>query len=688
MGAAALAALEAGMIGAARRRVGDPLLARAATLGMFLILVALSGFALWSNQYTRQASERAIASSQLSDHYASAAAAVAAEESLERKYRLEPGYDVGRRFQKATAELEQAMDRVRRDGTVEDQAVARRVAAAYVPYLAAIDRMFAAADRGDVTEVLRIDGDEVDPKFDIIEHLVNGAADAHHQQQIAALADLQARENFNARATPVALAGGLLLVMLFSSVLRLTRAELDQQREQAASDALLDPLTRLPNRTLLADRFEQSLRAGQRDGTVTGLLLIDLDRFKEVNDTLGHHVGDQLLSLIGPRLSGALRAVDTVARLGGDEFAVLLPAVDGRNGALEVAARLRTALAQSFVVDGVALDIDASIGVAISGEHGDDPQTLLQRADVAMYEAKQQGRGVVVYDPENDTHSPERLALLGQLRRGIERGELFLHYQPKIKLGSGQLTGVEALVRWQHPERGLVPPDAFIPLAEHTGLIGPLTMRVLDMALAQARAWADLGDRIPVAINVSARNLLDEEFGDKVAVLLEKHGVPAELLEVEVTESAVMLEPERSGRILAQLDKMGVRIAIDDFGAGYTSLAQLRNLPVSELKIDRSFILSMHSDPDSALIVRSMIDLGHSLNLKVVAEGVETAQDQDTLTGYRCDSAQGYHLCRPVPAEAFMRWLGEHRKQTGAARVPIASTRPQPPTGGFVLEGM
>jgi diguanylate cyclase (GGDEF)-like protein len=448
--------------------------------------------------------------------------------------------------------------------------------------------------------------------------------------------------------------------VFFSSVLRRTRAQLDQQRTKAVHDALHDALTGLPNRTLLADRFEQALRAGTRTSATTALLLIDLDRFKEVNDTLGHHVGDQLLAQIGPRLAGALRGADTVARLGGDEFAVLLPEVDGLNGALDVASRMRESLAEAFRVEGVELDVDASIGVVVSGVHGTDAQTLLQRADIAMYVAKQQKRGVIVYDPENDDHSPERLSLLGQLRRGIERGELFLQYQPKIDLRTREVVGVEALVRWQHPDRGIVPPNDFIPLAEHTGLIGPLTMSVLNMALAQVKVWADSGHHIPVAVNISARNLSDDAFADKVRALLAEHAVASSLLEVEVTESAVMLEPEKAARILNELHAIGIRIAIDDFGAGYTSLAQLKNLPISELKIDKSFILTMHDNADDATIVKSMVDLGHSLNMKVVAEGIETANAVNTLAELRCDIGQGYHLCRPTLAEALMQWYSKH----------------------------
>jgi diguanylate cyclase len=555
--------------------------------------------------------------------------------------------------------------------------VVEQVAKEYGPYQEAIGRMFDAIDRGDVALVKKIDDEETDPRFDVIEGLINKAADSHHEAALADLADLKAREAFNSQVTPPVFLTGFLLVLLFSSVLRRTRAQLDQQRVKAVHDALHDALTGLPNRTLLADRFEQALRGSQRSALPTALLLIDLDRFKEVNDTLGHHVGDQLLAQIGPRLEGALRGVDTVARLGGDEFAVLLPNVVDLNAALEVATRLRTALATSFNVDGVELDIDASIGVVLSGAHGGDAQTLLQRADVAMYVAKQQKRGVTAYDPQSDVHSPQRLSLLGDLRRGIERGELLLHYQPKLNLKTRALVGVEALVRWQHPERGLVPPDEFIPLAEHTGLIGPLTTCVLNMALAQVKLWADGGQGIPVAVNISARNLLDEDFANKVNTLLNQHGVVPELLEVEVTESAVMLEPARAAQVLNELHALGVRIALDDFGAGYTSLAQLKNLPISELKIDKSFIFTMNSNPGDSLIVKSMVDLGHGLNMKVVAEGIETQSAMDTLAGFNCDIGQGYHLCRPVPAKALMQWHHQRLLCTDPAPPPPPSAAAQ-----------
>jgi diguanylate cyclase (GGDEF)-like protein len=640
-------------------RLSEATRAQLAIYGLVGVLLMLSGFAIWSSLSTSRLGAQAIASSILSDHYASAAAAVAAEESLERKYRLNPSPEVRRRYDAAVEDLNRALVLVSRDGIAEDRATVERVLAAHGPYLESINRMFEAVNRADTSAVLRIDNDEVDPKFEIIAKTVDTASEIHHTESIRALQQLRAREKFNAYATSVAFLIGLVLVVLFSRVLRQARLQLELQRDKAMYDSLHDALTGLPNRTLLNDRFEQALRSGRREGWTTGLLLLDLDRFKEVNDTLGHHYGDYLLTQIAARLAGELREVDTIARLGGDEFAVLLPVVEGLNGALEVARRLRSALTATFEIENVELEIEASFGVVISGEHGDDAVTLLKHADVAMYAAKQQGQSVQAYHPDSDPHSFKRLPLLGELRRGIDRSELFLHYQPKVSLSSGKVTGVEALVRWQHPELGLVRPDEFIPYAEHTGLIGSLTRCVLDLSLAQVKVWADAGHRIPVAVNISARNLLDDNLVSHITKLLAHHSLPAQMLELEVTESAIMLDPQRAHSMLSQLHALGIRIAIDDFGAGYTSLAQLKNLPIDELKIDKSFVLTMQSDPKNALIVKSVIELGHNLGMSVVAEGVETADALSALTGYRCDIAQGYHLCRPQSAEVFLRWFCE-----------------------------
>jgi diguanylate cyclase len=431
--------------------------------------------------------------------------------------------------------------------------------------------------------------------------------------------------------------------------------------------ALHDGLTGLPNRTLLRDRIGQAIRQADRELVPAALALIDLDRFKEVNDTLGHHDGDQLLVQVGQRLQATLRQVDTVARLGGDEFAILLPRIETADGAVTVARKLQAALQEPFVLEGLSVDVEASIGVAIYPEHGNDPEELLQHADIAMYVAKDTHAGFVLFDPTHDQHSPRRLALLGELRRAIEQRQLLLHYQPKVDAHSGQVLGVEALVRWQHPTHGLIPPGEFIPLAERTGLIEPLTHYVLDAALQQCHHWRQAGHELSVAVNVSARRLLDLDFPDQVAATLTRWRVPARLLVVEITESTIMADPTHALEILGRLSAMGVQLSIDDFGTGYSSMAYLKNLPVHELKIDRSFVAQMTSDSRDAVIVRSTVELGRNLGLRVVAEGVEDQATWQALAALGCDAIQGYHISRPVPPDHLINWL-EHQQAAPAAQ--------------------
>jgi diguanylate cyclase (GGDEF)-like protein len=648
--------------------------ARVASGALVLVLLAVSVFALWSASATSAAASRAVAANGLSDDYAQAASAVGGVESLERKYPHEPGRQVRARYDAAADALVAALGEVRRDGDAGDRALVDRVLVEHRDYLEATGRLFAAVDRGDTPTVQRVDRDEAEPSFGAIDNAVLAAAADKHRLALAELAHLQRLEALTSRLTPLVFLVGLALAALLASITRGHRRLLDVERGRAVHDSLHDALTGLPNRTLLADRFGQALRAAGRAGTSTGLLLIDLDRFKEINDTFGHHYGDGLLTQVGPRLTGVVRDVDTVARLGGDEFAVLLPDVGSVHDATAVAAKLRAVLETPFHVEGVDLDVEASVGVVLSGEHGLDATTLLQHADIAMYVAKTQNLGVFAYDPAVDGHSPAKLALLGDLRRALDRGELVVHYQPKVSISTDAVVGAEALVRWQHPERGLVFPDAFVPLAEHTGLIGPLTRYVLDTALAQAGTWADAGRPLVVSVNLSARNLLDERLPDQVAGLLAAHRVPAELLELEVTESAIMTEPVRAQRLLEQLAALGARISIDDFGAGYTSLGQLRTLPVSELKIDRSFVVTMTEDASNALIVRSVVDLGHNLGLTLVAEGVETEQVLTALAGFGCDVAQGYHLSHPLTVDAFDTWCAGRRTASVHRAAAVSQT--------------
>jgi diguanylate cyclase (GGDEF)-like protein len=441
-----------------------------------------------------------------------------------------------------------------------------------------------------------------------------------------------------------------------------------RDRHQATHDAL----TGLPNWELLRDRLEQGLAAATRSEREIALLLIDLDRFKEINDSLGHTYGDKLLCQVGPRLQSVLREGDTVARLGGDEFAVLLPSVDGVAEAQAVAERLRLSLHRPFDVDGVALDVEASIGIVLSPEHGTDTEELLRNADIAMYAAKELKAGAVVFEADQHVTAPWRLTLLGDLRRALEgTDELFLNYQPKYTLDGERIEGVEALLRWQHPTEGLIPPGDFIPVAEGTSIILRLTERVLNLSLAQMRGWLDAGHAVPVAVNLSTRCLLDAALPEMVQRLLAQYRVPAELLRLEVTESAVMGDAARCMEVLQRLHDLGVRLSIDDFGTGYSSMAYLRRLPVDELKIDRSFVLGMTTTPQDAVLVRTAIDLGHNLGLTVVAEGVEGAEQVHALRELGCDIAQGYHYARPMLGEAF----GELLDRVGTIHDPEGTVR-------------
>jgi diguanylate cyclase (GGDEF)-like protein/PAS domain S-box-containing protein len=438
---------------------------------------------------------------------------------------------------------------------------------------------------------------------------------------------------------------------------KIAEEELRRQSELNEHMALHDALTGLPNRILLRDRIRQAVAKSRREGGRVAVLMMDLDRFKEVNDSLGHDAGDTLLQELGTRLRAALRESDTVARLGGDEFGLVLHGHEKPADVLPVLEKIRTALETPVVVQELPLAIEASVGVAFYPDDGDDVDTLLRHADVAMYTAKEQNLAYALYDPSSDRYDPARLTIVGELRRALEERELVLHYQPKALLANGDVSSVEALIRWNHPTRGFVLPDQFIPIAQQTGLIKPLTLYVVDEALRQSRAWQAEGLTLSIAVNLSMRNLLDLEFPDEIGRLLRLWDVDPALLEFEITESTMLADPIRTKHILDRLSAMGIRLAIDDFGTGYSSLAYLKRLPVDEIKIDRSFVMHMSEDEDNATIVRSTIDLGRNLGLEVVAEGVETAEVWETLTMLGCTVAQGYYLSRPVPANELRDWL-------------------------------
>jgi len=425
--------------------------------------------------------------------------------------------------------------------------------------------------------------------------------------------------------------------------------------------ALHDALTGLPNRTLFVDRLDQALRATGRDKASIAVLLMDLNDFKEINDTFGHHIGDLALQYLAGCVRGAIRESDTVARLGGDEFAFVLPGVDAASVAV-VVHKLREAFEKPFESEGRRLHLSPSVGIAISADDSADASELLRRADVAMYMAKNADTHFAVYQAEDDRHGPEQAALLADLHDAVRNGELFLHFQPKVDTRTGQLVAVEALARWDHPKRGMIPPDMFIEMAERTGLIKPLTLTILDQTLQQCRLWHDAGHDVNISVNLSAQSLHDPDFDTMIADRIEYWGVSPKLLTLEITESAVMSNPDRAMGLLCRLRDLGITISIDDFGTGYSSLSYLKQLPVSEVKIDRSFVTDVLQDPNSAPIVRSIVELGHNLGLHVVAEGVEDDETMALLHGMGCDLAQGYGVCRPTPAAGLDAWLGKKVK--------------------------
>ncbi len=422
--------------------------------------------------------------------------------------------------------------------------------------------------------------------------------------------------------------------------------------------ALHDPLTELPNRTLVRDRLEHSLRAAARDGQPMALLLIDLDHFKDVNDTLGHSVGDRVLAVIGERLRPHLRDADTLGRLGGDEFAAVLPGA-GEEVARVVAQRLLAALEQPHCIGEHSFALGASVGLAMAG--GDvDADELLRRADAAMYRAKVSRRSVVAWSPRIDDGPAGRLGALDQLRHAVAHDELELHYQPQVRLRDGALSAVEALVRWRHPERGMLRPDDFVPLAEQLGVIGEMSRWVIRRALADCASWRRAGRDLRVAVNLSPV-LLDggDDLADAIRDALEAASADPSWLKVELTESAVVADLERGGRMLGEIAALGVSVAIDDFGVGYSSLAHLRRLPVSELKVDRLFVREMGADGGDATIVRSVVALGHDLGLEIVAEGIEDVATWQMLERMGCDLGQGFHVSPPLPPDDLLRWMGE-----------------------------
>ena len=425
-----------------------------------------------------------------------------------------------------------------------------------------------------------------------------------------------------------------------------------------------DALTGLPNRVLLREEAQRLIM--RLNGDAMALILMDLNEFKEVNDTLGHFAGDQLLRQVGERLARFATESTLVARLGGDEFAILRSQADAVT-AEQLAMRVGESLRRPFLVSGMTLEIDASMGIALAPVHASDYDGLLQRADSAMYASKRNHTGIAMHTSEQEADNSQKLALASDLRRAIEGGQLSLYYQPKATLHTGDISGVEALVRWKHPDRGMISPDQFIPLAERSGLINLLSMWVLKTALRQVADWKRMGLVMPVSINLSARDLIDVRLPDEIEAALHEANVASELLEVEITESVLTADPARARAIVTRIGELGPTTTIDDFGAGYSSLAYLKNLPVHALKIDRSFVLGMTDNEHDATIVHAVVDLAHNLGLRVVAEGAEDMAVWERLRLAGCDEVQGFVLAQPMPSAQATDWLSRRRERSNAA---------------------
>jgi diguanylate cyclase (GGDEF)-like protein len=461
---------------------------------------------------------------------------------------------------------------------------------------------------------------------------------------------------------------------VLASSLNHMRGGIAERESRILKLAYEDPLTDLANRSRFSNELSRAIAEAIQGRYKLSILMMDLDRFKYVNDTLGHGVGDHVLREVSRRLGRAVLEADCIARLGGDEFAILLRSGSDANCS-ETARRIIAALEVPILYEDQPLDVGTSIGIAHYPEHGRDAQTLVRNADIAMYAAKRHKAGFAIYDPHYDTSQQEHLSLLGELRRAVERDELRLYYQPKVSLSSSNISAVEALLRWEHPVRGLVPPGMFIPFAEHTGYIKLLTRWVMREAIRQCGAWLCEGLRLQVAVNISARDLMNRELPAEVGALLAEHGVPPALLCLEITESGFMEDPANAQKVLDRLAELGVRLSIDDYGTGYSSLSYIMRLPVQELKIDRSFISRMAVDEEISTIVRSTIELGHNLGLEVVAEGVEDLPVWNLLRALGCDDAQGFYMSRPLAAEALARWIRANDGRFAAGDAPATDTR-------------
>jgi diguanylate cyclase len=636
--------------------LGSRAVARTAIAALAVGLFALAGLAIWGSVSMDRATARVASLNEINDVWGKVFQKVNLEDDAARAYLNSPTPVAKGVLENTIGRAGAELTWLHRNAGADNAADATRVTLIYHDYTSTLRDVILLADRGEV-EAATLQAQQASLASTSVRKTITTIIE---RRRLATTEYMKSARQSNQKvrtATMVAFLVDLGLLGVCSLVLLAYQRRIERQAARSRHDSLHDALTGLANRVLLAERIAQCIREANRYEEMPGLLLIDLDRFKEVNDTLGHHVGDELLKEVAARLRGAVREIDTVARLGGDEFAVLLPRVETAANAIMVADRIQEAFAMPLLLNELALEIGGSIGVALYQADGGSAEKLMRHADVAMYAAKRRKLGVAVYEPGLDDSDPTQLNIVGELRRAIDGDQLVLHYQPKALADTGEICGVEALVRWQHPERGLLAPQEFIPAVEEHGLMVPLTRYVLRAALEQSRRWLDAGIELPVSVNIGAQCLYSEAFPGEVRELLALHEVPARLLTLEITESAFIADPARAVAVLQGLEDAGVRLSIDDFGTGYSSISQLRRLRVHEMKLDRGFVTHMRTDAGNSAIVRALLDLGRDFHLQVVAEGVEDRETWTVLSGLGCDVVQGFYLSRPLPAEALTEWL-------------------------------
>jgi diguanylate cyclase (GGDEF)-like protein len=643
------------------------------TAALASVLMALGAYTIIGTALTAQAVHDHSRALRVDADFSEARGAITLEEVNLRHYQVEPSSAVLSRFLQAADSVDTALHLAVQHGLPDADREATRLLNRQREYRTSAEQLIALVSDRD-PDSLSLDSLSVTPSYYTLQQDVDTVSRAYHASAQRQADAMQRAEVRMLIGTSVGFGVGLTLVGVIWRLVLSYQRRLVQDADASEHRSLHDPLTGLPNRRMFHERLTDSIRvsADRRDDHVA-IMIIDLDGFKAVNDTLGHQAGDQLLQEAGHRLRAGIRDGDLAARLGGDEFAVLLSGVTDLATAVEVAERLSDMIRHDFLLDVGAASVSASIGLAV-GTTGVADDELLRQADAAMYRAKAAGGGVAVYDQLLDAVAPEEMSLFGELRALLDTGDpenqLVLYFQPQIRIADGSVAGVEALVRWRHPTRGLLLPAAFLDMAASRGLEISLTYHLLKVAVAQAARWASAGNPMAVSVNISPRCLLHDDFLPRIRDAVTDVDLPHGTLQLELTESSVMLEPERARIVLRQVREEGILISVDDFGTGFSSLSQLRQLPADELKIDRSFVQGLARDVDGVVLVRSAIDLGHNLGLSVVAEGVEELEALAVLREMGCDLAQGFALSRPVPADEVPAACARASQAAGQHRVP------------------